>query len=258
MSLIRIHCVLVLALVVLAGRAMPQEHESDTCSYSVLDNGPTWNGEGMRIPYDVIAMAWARNGAYGGLGRSTATGFHKGGAGVAVASVSYWFKVTHHPLEECVPVEFESDGALNAQVETTINGSHDDYALATGFQWIGGVALPATSMAVAATNSGSPVQNSTIGVAFGAVNFTLTIPGVSVTTDTVDHDRKTVTSAGRRQTEEEIITVNCWAKIKVVASGPFGGTASATVVTSSAEASTKSTCKIHSVTGTFAFKAVEE
>ena len=43
----------------------------------------------MGIPYDVIANAWARDGAYAGGGFSNGRGFHSGGAGVAVASVSF-------------------------------------------------------------------------------------------------------------------------------------------------------------------------
>src|SRR5436190_22985878 len=157
----------------------------------------------MHPSADVLAMSWSRDGAYGGSGPSNARGFNSGGAAVAVSSVSYWFRVTHHAVQDCLPVEFESDAVLNAAVSTTIRGDRQDYALATGFQSAGGIALPAISLAVAATNSGTPVQNATVSVGFGGINFNLTIPGVSLTGDTVDVDTREVTTAGGERIGEE-------------------------------------------------------
>lgn len=240
------------------GAPPPDEHEQPgACSYSLLHNGPTWDGDTMAIPYDVVANAWARDGAYGGSGRSRAMGFHAGGAGVAVASASYWFKVSHHALPTCSPVKFESDATLDAAASTQIHGDEDDYALATGFQAISGDALRPATLAVAATNGGSPVQQTTVSVAFGAVGFTLTIPGVSVTTDTIDRDRRTAVSWGSKQIEEERIAIHCWTKIKVVTNGPFGGTAWAEIEQTSVSASTQSACPVHQESGSHAHYATE-
>lgn len=248
--------VLVIALAAGDACAAPQEPEP-VCTYTVLHNGPTWSAQWMRTPPDVLAMAWARDGAYGGAGRSSGTGLSSGGAAVAVASLSYWFRVTHHAVSDCLPVTFESDAVLKAAVSTSIRGSQQDYALASGFQAVGGIALPPVSMAVAATNAGSPVQNATVSVSFGLISFNLTIPGVSVIGDTVDMDRREVSTAGSRRIEEELITVNCWTKIKVVTNGPFGGTANAKVEYSSVEAATLSTCGVHNVQGFFTHEASE-
>src|SRR5262245_5537946 len=118
-------CVLAIAALSSAGPIFSQEH--DDCTYSLLTNGPTWDSDEMRIPDDVLATAWARDGADGGSGRSTGTGFHSGGARVAVAAVSYWFQVTHHPLPSCEAVTFDSQAKLEAEVSTSIEGAHDDY-----------------------------------------------------------------------------------------------------------------------------------
>ena len=220
-------CVSMAAALAMVNLARSQEEEK--CTYSMLHNGPTWDSNSMGIPYDVIANAWARDGAYAGGGFSNGRSFHSGGAGVAVASVSFWFKVTHHPVHACQPVQFESDATLKAEVSTKIHGDGDAYALATGFQAISGAALQAASLAVAATNSGSPVQSSTVSITFGSTAFTLTIPGVSLTSDTLDTDRNSVYTWGQKQIGQEQITVNCWTKIKVVTDGPFGGYASASI-----------------------------
>jgi hypothetical protein len=237
--------------------ALRAQQTPEKCSYSITSNGPTWDSSFTVIPYDVVATAWARDGAYGGSGRSKARGFSSGGAAVAVASTTFWFKVTHEPLPECVPVQFSSDATLRAEVETKIHGDSSDYALATGFQAISGNALHAGTLAVAATNAGSPVQQSTISISFGTVGFTLTIPGVSVTTDNVDQDRNTIYTWGTKQVEEEQITTHCWTKIKVVTDGPFGGTAWADVVYTRVNAKTESTCSIHQETGTYTHEATE-
>jgi hypothetical protein len=235
-----------IVMLLAAGAARGQE---EPCSYGLLHNGPTWDASSNVVSYDLVANAWARDGAYGGGGKSYGMAFHAGGAAVAVASVSFWFKVTHDAVHDCEPVKFESDATLSAEVSTKIHGDVDDYALATGFQAIGGVALRPATLAVAATNAGSPIQTTTFSVTFGGTGFTLTIPGVSVTTDTVDADRSTVRTWGTAKVEEEQITVNCWTKIKVVTNGPFGGYASASVEKTRVTASTTSTCAIHGQTG---------
>lgn len=242
-----------------AARSQDHDHagEPENCNYSVLHNGPTWDSDSMIAPHGLVANAWARDGAYGGGGISTAYGLRPGGTAVAVSSVSFWFKVTHHAVPSCLPVKFESEAMLKAEVSTKIEGDADDYALATGFQAITGVALEPASLAVAATNAGAPVQQTTVGITFGTVGFTFTIPGVSVTTDTIDRDRKSVYTAGSKETEEEQITVNCWTKIKVVTSGPFGGLAIATVEHTEVTASTSSTCEIHATVGSFVHEASE-
>jgi hypothetical protein len=255
MSKFEVLCVVIAALL-LAGGASGQ-HPKKSCTYSLLTNGPTWNSDVMRVPYDVAAVAWARDGAYGGSGYSIANGFSTGGAGVAVAAVSYWFKLTHNPLPDCPAVTFVSDAKLEAEVSTKIGGDIDDYALMTGFQAASGNALLPTSLAVAATNAGQVVQSSTISVVFGMVNFTLTIPGVSVTTNTVDRDRNTSISWGSKKIEEEIITLHAWTKVRVVADGPFGGLAQASVDRTLAAASTTSSCQLHSETGFFSFDVSE-
>lgn len=256
MTRFEVSCAVAIALVTLAVPVRCQgEHEE--CSYSLLTNGPTWDSDFMRIPYDVAAAAWARDGAYGGSGYSIGTGLHAGGTGVAVASVSYWFKVTHHALANCEAVTFDSQAKLEAEVSTNIDGAHDDYALAAGFQAAVGNALQPTTLAVAATNAGAPVQNATISVAFGVVNFTLTIPGVSVTSDTRDKNRNSAFTWGSKKIEEELITVHAWTKIKVVSNGPFGGMAKASVDTTHANASTTSTCPVHAETGAFEFDVSE-
>jgi hypothetical protein len=253
MSRFKILCVLIMssAMLVRIAPSQQDEREHESCSYSLLHNGPTWDADSMAVPYDVAANAWARDGAYGGSGRSFGMGLHGGGAGVGVAAVSYWFKVTHFAVESCVPVKFESTAMLRAEVATDIHGDSEDYALATGFQSISGNALRPASLAVAATNAGFPVQESTVAVSFGAVGFTLTIPGVSVTTDTLDRDRNTIYTWGAQKIEEEQITVHCWTKVKVVTNGPFGGTATASVDYTHVNASTVSTCAIHQQTGSY-------
>jgi hypothetical protein len=257
MSLFESRVLVALSVLVAAGLA-PAAPQGTGCTYTVTHNGPTWNAQAMRVSPDVIAMAWARDGAYGGTGRSSAKGFQTGGAAVAVASVTYWFRVTHNAVADCLPVEFESDATLSAGVSTSIHGDRQDYALATGFQAANGVALPPISMAVAATNAGTPVQNATVSVSFGFINFSLTIPGVSVTGDTVDLDRRTVSTGGKRRIEEELITINCWTKIKVVTNGPFGGVAAARVDHSSVQAATLSICGVHNVEGRVTHEASEE
>lgn len=257
MTRFEVVCLLAVALLFLTVPASCQGEHENECSYSVLTNGPTWDSDWMRIPYDVAAAAWTRDGAYGGSGLSNGTGTHAGGTGVAVASVSYWFKVTHHALANCDAVTFDSQAKLDAEVSTRIEGAHDDYALATGFQAASGNALQATTLAVAATNAGSPVQNATISVVFGVVNFTLTIPGVSVTSDTRDKNRNSAFTWGSKKTEEELITVHAWTKIKVVSNGPFGGMAKASVDSTHASAKTTSTCSVHSQTGAFEYDASE-
>lgn len=248
-----------LAAAVLVTMAASQDpkHGMGACSYSVTHNGPTWDANVMTVSYGVMANAWARDGAYGGGGASVAFGFSSGGAAVAVASTSFWFKVSHHAVAGCRPVKFDSDATLKAEVSTKIHGDTDDYALATGFQAIGGNALRNASVAVAATNAGSPVQQSTIGVTLGTVGFSLTIPGVSVTTDTVDTDRNSIYTSGAMVIEEEQITVHCWTKTKVVTNGPFGGFAHSSVDATAVTASTSSTCPIHGTTGYFAHEASE-
>jgi hypothetical protein len=229
----------------------------DQCTYSVTTNGPTWGKDSMLRSTDVVANAWARDGAYGGNGHSRAEALAPGGAAVAVASVAYWFKVTHHAEATCNPVKFESEAKITADVGTSITGDSDDYALAAGFQAVTGYALHPATMAVAATNAGSPVQDSTVAITIGPVGFTLTIPGVSVTADTIDRDAKTTFTSGTATIEEEQITVNCWTKIKVVTDGPFGGVAHASVNTTEVSAKTTSTCKVHDETGTFVHEVSE-
>jgi hypothetical protein len=242
---------------VLAASGAAQEVNAEQCSYALVHNGPTWDAAYMRIPWDVIALAWARDGAYGGNGSSTATGFSTGGAGVAVASLTYWFRLTHSPLPECQPVQFDSEAKLEAEVSTKISGDSDDYALSAGFQAVTGNALQPASVAVAATNAGSPVQNSQLSISFGLVNFTVTIPGVSVTSDTVDSDHNSAFTWGTKKIEEELISFHCWTKTKVVTDGPFGGTARAIVESTRASGTTHSTCSVHQVSGDFTCDTTE-
>lgn len=244
-------CVLAVMAFAMAGAAPAVGQEHEACRYSLLHNGPTWDSQTMRIPWDVVVNVWARDGAYGGGGLSTGTALRRGGAGVASAAVSYWFRLTHDAVPGCQPVQFDSSATLSADVSTSIDGDKSDYALATGFQAVSGHALQPVSLAVAATNAGSPVQGSTISVSVGNVGFSVSIPGVSVTTDTVDQDRNTVSTFGLKQVEVEQIAVHCWVKIKVVTNGPFGGLASASVEKTGAVAATTSTCHVHAQTGSF-------
>ena len=78
-----------------------------------------------------------------------------------------------------------------------------------------------------------------------------------MTGDTVDVDTREVTTAGSKRIEEELITINCWSKIKVVTNGPFGGQSTANVVSSSVQASTLSWCHVHAVEGFFIHQASE-
>jgi hypothetical protein len=256
MSKSRIFGLVAVAWVMFGGPAAAQEHP-DGCRYTVTHNGPTWDGNTMVVPYDAIANAWARDGAYGGGGRSIAYGLRSGGGVVAVAAVAYWFRVTHIALPSCRPVEFSSDAELRAEVHTTIHGDADDYALSTGFQTVSGLALSPATLAVAATNAGSPVSSSTLAINFGLVGFTITIPGVSVTNDTSDRDRNTIRTSGTQKTEFEEVLIHCWTKTKVVTNGPFGGYATSTVETTGATASTASKCEIHEVAESFKHDVTE-
>lgn len=253
----RMYAGFVIALCTLAGSLVAQGHPGEGCTYNVLHNGPTWDADSMRIPHTVMAAAFARDGVYGGGGFSNGMGLKSGGAGVAVASVVYWFKVSHVALPTCKPVEFDSEADLGAEVSTQIHGDSDDYGLATGFQAISGIALAPASLAVAATNAGSPVSQSTLSVNFGVVGFSITIPGVSVTSDTVDRDRNSLRTSGKLKVEEEEIMVRCWTKTKIVTNGPFGGFASASIDSTHVRATTTSKCEVHGTTGFFDHDASE-
>jgi hypothetical protein len=231
--------------------------EEESCTYTLQTNGPVWDRAQMRIPWDVSAVAWAHDGAYGGGGLSKGEGLHSGGAGVAVAQTTLWFRLTHNADPTCVPVAFDSQALLSANVSTRIKGDSDDYALAAGFQAVTGLALQAASVAVAATNAGSPVQGSVLSLSFGLVNFSMTLPGVSVTADTVDSDSNSTFTFGQKKIEEEIIALHCWTKTKVVTDGPFGGIAWSSVNSTSASASTTSTCAKHQVTGSYSVLTTE-
>jgi hypothetical protein len=263
MSKFQIRPLLVAAAFLLSSPiAWPQDPETsadpgESCAYTLQSSGATWDIHGMRIPYDVSAIAWARDGAYGGTGLSTAEGLHSGGAAVAVAQTTYWFRLTHNPIPSCQPVSFDSEARLEADVSTKISGDSDDYALSAGFQAVTSQVFSAVSVAVAATNAGSPVQNAVLSLSFGLVNFTMTIPGVSVTADTVDEDRNSAFNAGSKKTEEELISLHCWTKTKVVSDGPFGGVAKSSVNSTSASASTTSSCTVHNVTGSFSRTTTE-
>jgi hypothetical protein len=223
----------------------------------VQSSGATWDRDGMVLSNGVSAVAWARDGAYNGGGLSSAAGFSFGGAAVAVAQTTYWFRVTHNPIPGCRPVSFDSEARLEADVSTKITGDSDDYALSAGFQAVTGLAFSPASVVVAATNAGSPVENAMLSLSFGIVSFNMTIPGVSVTADTVDADRNSTFTAGAKKLEEELITLHCWTKTKVVTDGPFGGVARSSVNATMASASTTSSCPVHSVTGSFSRSTTE-